>query len=29
MLMFEMHQKWPQCCFRFRRESWFRDCCET
>jgi len=24
-----MHQKWPQCCFWYRRESWFRECCET
>jgi len=28
-MLFEMHQKWPQCCFRFRRESQCPECCKT
>jgi len=28
-MMFEMHQKWPECCFRFQRESHCPECCET
>jgi len=28
-MLFEIHQKWRQCCFRFRGESQCPECCET